>query len=279
VSAANATEGIVNDGSGETSPNKQPKLELQEVTVEFADDGGRHPVVDRISLSVDSGEFVALIGPSGCGKSTLLNVIAGLVEPANGTVLLDGDIAQVRTGRIAYMHQRDLLMPWRTVLANARLGLEVRGVPRPEADRRAAELARIFGLGDALNLYPWQLSGGMRQRVALLRSSLPDSGVLLLDEPFGALDAITRADLQRWLSEVLDRSDRATVLVTHDVEEALLLADRVLVMSPGPGRIIGEERIDLPRPHPKAVTTSPGFVSLKAQIFELLARRTGEVGI
>lgn len=223
-----------------------------------------------VSLDVALGEFVVIVGPSGCGKSTLLNVIAGLIDPDNGSVNLKGDSDAQRIGRVAYMHQIDLLLPWRNVLSNAILGLEIAGIPRQEAESKATELAAKFGIDDFLNAYPAMLSGGMRQRVALLRAVLPERDVLLLDEPFKALDAITRSELQRWLSDVLDRSHRATIMVTHDVEEALMLGDRILVMSPRPGRILLELDIDLPRPRPKDVVRDPKFVDLKWQLLSAL---------
>ena len=232
------------------------------------------PPVDAmidISLDVDLGEFVVIVGPSGCGKSTLLNIIAGLIEPDTGSVGLRGDSEAQRIGRVAYMHQLDLLLPWRNVLSNAILGLEIVGTPRQEAETKAAELAERFGIADFLSAYPATLSGGMRQRVALLRAVLPERDVLLLDEPFKALDAITRAELQRWLSDVLDRTNRATIMVTHDVEEALMLGDRVLVMSPRPGRILLELDVGLPRPRPKDVVREPRFVDLKWQLLSALS--------
>ena len=204
-----------------------------------------------------SAKFVVIVGPSGCGKSTLLNIIAGLTEPDTGHVILQGDANAERIGKVAYMHQIDLLLPWRNVLSNATLGLEIAGIPRAEAESKATELAQRFGIADFLSAYPATLSGGMRQRVALLRAVLPDRDVLLLDEPFKALDAITRSELQRWLSDVLDRSHRATIMVTHDVEEALMLGDRVLVMSPRPGRILLELDVELPRPRPRDVVREP----------------------
>ena len=231
------------------------------------------PPVDAItdiSLDVDLGEFVVIVGPSGCGKSTLLNIVAGLIEPDTGTVALQGDVEADRIGRAAYMHQLDLLLPWRNVLSNAVLGLEIAGVPKQEAESKAADLADRFGIADFLDAFPATLSGGMRQRVALLRAVLPERDVLLLDEPFKALDAITRAELQRWLSDVLDRTNRATIMVTHDVEEALMLGDRVLVMSPRPGRFLLELEVDLPRPRPQDVVRESGFVELKWQLLSAL---------
>lgn len=232
-------------------------------------------VARDISLTVAPGEFVAVIGPSGCGKSTLLNVIAGLSDPFSGQVSVDGDSATQRLGSVAYMQQKDLLLPWRTVLANARLGLELSGVPGAEADKAATKRASQFGLSSVLNSYPWQLSGGMRQRAALLRATLPERSVLLLDEPFGALDAITRRHLQHWLASVLDRTNRAVLLVTHDIEEALLLADRIYVMSQGPGAVV--ETVDVPigRPRTDGTVTSPDFVALKARLMSVLAETSG----
>lgn len=231
--------------------------------------------VHDVSFDADAGEFVAIIGPSGCGKSTLLNAIAGLLKPSSGTISIDGNPNAIQLGNVAYMQQRDLLLPWRTVLANARLGLELDGVERRRADEATTERAVRFGLGDVLNSYPWQLSGGMRQRVALLRASLPDSSVLLLDEPFGALDAITRRDLQQWLAGVLERADRAMLLVTHDVEEALLLADRVFVMSPPSGNNGGTivARVDVPlqRPRRDEAVTTREFVELKSKVMSVLS--------
>jgi ABC-type nitrate/sulfonate/bicarbonate transport system ATPase subunit len=251
-----------------------PRLEVRHLTRSWAPEkrgATRELVLDDVSFAVGAGEFVAVAGPSGCGKSTLLNVIAGLQQPDGGEVLIDGDAHAPRLGHVAYMHQRDLLLPWRTVTANARLGLELEGVAIPEADRRALALAQRFGLAGVMGGYPWKLSGGMRQRVALLRAALPDRGVLLLDEPFGALDAITRADLQRWLGDALDRSDKAVVLVTHDIEEALILADRVHVMAAPPGRIAGTVEVALPRPRSPATTTDGQFIALKRELLGLLA--------
>ena len=258
-----------------TAAKPAQRLRVEAVTVGYAPGKRSEMVAARdISLGVDAGEFAAIIGPSGCGKSTLLNSIAGLIEPSAGQILIDGDPSAPRLGHVAYMQQRDLLLPWRTVLENARMALEISGTPRQQADAAASELAERFGLNNVLGRYPWQLSGGMRQRAALLRSSLQHSGILLLDEPFGALDALTRRDLQQWLVSVLDRRDRAILLVTHDVEEALLLADRVYVMSPGPGTIASTVEVSLPRPRGAEVVTSPEFVALKATVLRELSAAT-----
>jgi NitT/TauT family transport system ATP-binding protein len=213
--------------------------------------------LDGLSLNVAGGERVALVGPSGCGKSTLLELIAGLQEPTTGTVEVGGECA--------YMPQRDLLLPWRSALSNAALALECTGVPKSEARRRAAPLFERFGLAEFEAARPAELSGGMRQRVAFLRTLLSGRPILLLDEPFGALDSITRAEMQRWLAGALASEPRTVVLVTHDVEEALLLADRVLVLSPRPGRVVAELAVDVPRDR-----TDPAFTALRARALEVL---------
>ena len=257
----------VDDGAS-ASHGPDTGFALRDVTVGY---DNSVTVARDVSFSVALGEFAALIGPSGCGKSTLLNAISGLIEPIDGEIVLNGDSHADRLGKIAYMQQRDLLLPWRTVLANARLGLELRGEDRTTSDQIASERAAEFGLGSVLDSYPWQLSGGMRQRVALLRATLPESNILLLDEPFGALDAITRRSLQHWLASVLDRSHRSILLVTHDIEEALLLADRVYVMSPGPGEIVDRVDVSLPRPRSDETVTTPDFVALKSRLMSALS--------
>jgi ABC-type nitrate/sulfonate/bicarbonate transport system ATPase subunit len=254
-----------------------PRLELRRLSATYREGRERLPVLDAVSLTVEEGEFVALIGPSGCGKSTLLDVAAGLLAPDAGEVLLDGapTTDRERLGRSAYMLQRDLLLPWRTALANAALALEVTGVGRRAA--RAAARARFpeFGLAGFEGAYPAQLSGGMRQRVAFLRTVLADRPRLLLDEPFGALDALTRAGLQEWLLGLWERERRSVLLVTHDVEEAVFLADRVVVLSPRPGRVVHEERIGLPRPRRRAMVAGPDFAAHRATVLAALGLLDG----
>ena len=228
----------------------------------------RVTALEGIDLEVRSDEVLAVVGPSGCGKSTLLELMAGLQEPDEGTVsALGATGAAGRRAACAYMPQRDLLLPWRDALANAALALECQGVPRAEARRRAEPLFERFGLAEFERARPSELSGGMRQRVAFLRTLLPGRPVLLLDEPFGALDSITRSSMQRWLAEALAQEPRTVLLVTHDVEEALFLADRVAVLSPRPGRVVAELRVDLPRPRE---VTSPEFGALKRRALEAL---------
>ena len=227
------------------------------------------PVValDGLSLEIGAGETVAIVGPSGCGKSTLLELLAGLQEADEGVVAGGGDAC-------AFMPQSDLLLPWRDALGNAGLALECAGLSKAEARRAAAPLFERFGLGDFERAYPRELSGGMRQRVAFLRTLLAGRPALLLDEPFGALDSITRASMQEWLAGALAEEPRTLVLVTHDVEEALYLADRVAVMSPRPGRIVAE--LDVPFARPRArrreVVTSPQFADLRERAMEALGQ-------
>jgi NitT/TauT family transport system ATP-binding protein len=211
-----------------------------------------------IDLDLRANAVTAVVGPSGCGKSTLLELVAGLQEPDEG---------EIRRQPAAYMPQRDLLLPWRDALGNAALALECQGVPRAEARRRAAPLFERFGLSEFEHVRPAALSGGMRQRVAFLRTLLQGRPVLLLDEPFGALDAITRADLREWLAAALVEEPRTVLLVTHDTDEAVFLADRIVVLSPRPGRVVADFDVDLPRPRS---ITDRAFTDLKARALEAL---------
>jgi ABC-type nitrate/sulfonate/bicarbonate transport system ATPase subunit len=224
------------------------------------------PALTDVSLELRAGEFVSLVGPSGCGKSTLLKIIAGLLAPDAGDVLLDGSEPSALLGSVGYMPQDDLLMPWRTTLDNVTLGLELAGVSRTEARIRArAELPR-FGLEGFERHWPRALSGGMRQRAALLRTFLAGRDVLLLDEPLGALDALTREEMREWLLEVWEADRKTILLVTHDVEEAVFLSDRVYVMSGRPGRIRATIDVPLARPRALELTGAAQFIALEQQV-------------
>jgi len=228
-----------------------PMLELVNVWKRFGEAPAQTVAVSGVNLQIAKSEFVTLVGPSGCGKSTLFNMIAGLLPPDSDGSLLFGGAPQrdgQLLGKVSFMPQRDLLFPWRTVLDNAILALEVEGVPRKEARDRARAMLPEFGLTGFADHYPHQLSGGMRQRVALMRTFLFERDLLLLDEPFGALDALTRAELQRWLQSVWAQFRWTVLLVTHDVREAVSLADRVYVLSPRPGHVVAEGEIPLARP-------------------------------
>jgi len=223
--------------------------------------------VAGVSIALAEGEFVSIVGPSGCGKSTLLAMLAGLIEPSAGRVLLDGaEPAGGLLGRIGFMPQRDLLMQWRTTLDNAALGLELAGVGRAQARARAqAEVAR-FGLSGFEHRWPSALSGGMRQRAALLRTFLAGREVLALDEPFGALDSLTREAMREWLLDIWEADRKTILLVTHDVEEAIFLSDRVYVMSGRPGRISANVAVALPRPRTLELTGTPAFGELRERL-------------
>jgi ABC-type nitrate/sulfonate/bicarbonate transport system ATPase subunit len=260
------------------------KLRAEEVCKTFSARSGTASVtaLQGVDLHVDAGEFVSIVGPSGCGKSTLFNILAGLVWPSAGRILLDGREVASLLGRVGYMPQKDLLMPWRTVLDNVTLGLETGGVARREARERAtAELTR-FGLVGFERRWPASLSGGMRQRAALLRTFLAGRDVMLLDEPFGALDALTRQTMQEWLLQIW-QADRKTILfVTHDVEEAVFLSDRVYVMSGRPGTMQMCVEIGLPRPREFDLTLTPGFIEIKQRLLlplhDASRRQLEEVG-
>lgn len=247
-----------------------PLLTATNVCAEYEEDGRVLQALRDINLTIWDGEFVALIGPSGCGKSTLLDIIAGLYPQSSGEVAIDGEVLPPagRLGHAAYMRQRDLLMPWRTALENAGLALEVHGVPRKEAHRIARERFPDFGLAGFEDAYPSQLSGGMRQRVAFLRTVLAERRLLLLDEPFGALDALNRVALQTWLLSLWERERQAVLLVTHDVDEAIFLADRVVVLSSRPGSVVHIEPIDLPRPRNRHMVTSEAFLKHRAVLLD-----------
>jgi ABC-type nitrate/sulfonate/bicarbonate transport system ATPase subunit len=246
------------------------KLRIDDVSMTFATPAGAFQALARVTLSVPSGRFVSLIGPSGCGKSTIFNIVAGLQEPTEGRVLIDGIDATGTIGRVGYMLQKDLLLPWRTVLDNVILGMEIQGKPLREARERALPLLRKYGLSGFEYLYPNSLSGGMRQRAALLRTLVFDTDVILLDEPFGALDAQTKAHMQEWLMQLWSDFQKTVVFVTHDVEEAIFLSDEIHVMGTRPGRILEGFAIPLPRPRDRNVTLSPEFVAIKERCMKLL---------
>ena len=230
---------------------------------------GAVAALEGLDLQVGANAVTAVVGPSGCGKSTLLELVGGLQEPDAGRIEVSGGAD--RRAACAYMPQRDLLLPWRDALGNAALALECEGLSRREARLRAEPLFERFGLADFEKALPTALSGGMRQRVAFLRTLLPGRSVLLLDEPFAALDSLTRASMQQWLADALATEPRTVLLVTHDVEEAVFLADRVAVLSPRPGRVVAEIEVTLPRPRSReAAVTDPEVARLKRQALEAL---------
>lgn len=228
-----------------------------------------------IDLTVGNGEFVTLIGPSGCGKSTLFNIVAGVDEPSAGRIVLDGEVSvsgKMRAGKTGYMPQQPLLLPWRTVEENVLLGLDVRRVSRRTAQHEAQELLKRFGLSEFAQHYPTTLSGGMRQRIALLRTVLFNNTFLLLDEPFGALDALTRLSLQMWLLELWQSFHSSVLFITHDVREAILLSDRIYVFSARPGRILRTVEVDLPRPRKQEHLAMEQAVRLERELIAVLMK-------
>ena len=233
-------------------------------------------VLRDVNFHAEEGEFVSIIGPSGCGKSTLLNIIAGLDSPTSGSVALHGGTDRLRLGSVGYMQQKDLLMPWRSVLDNATLGLELQGVSKRDAGQRARQHLGRFGLEGFENAYPHELSGGMRQRAAFLRTVLADQEVFLLDEPFGALDALNRTQIHQWLTSLWESMQKTIVLVTHDVDEAILLSDRVYVMSARPGRMKMVQSVDLPRPRSIDVFSTPAFMALKSALLNSIREEAPE---
>lgn len=244
-----------------------PHLQLLQITKSFSRDGMPLLVLDKIDLEANHGELVALIGPSGCGKTTLLHIIAGLVRPDSGTISLNGALVSDCHRHVAYMQQKDLLLPWRTALTNALLGPEISHEEIEQAEARARQLFAEFGLAGFEDAYPAQLSAGMRQRVALIRTLLSQREILLLDEPFGALDALTRSELHDWLLKAHQKFPRTTLFVTHDVEEALKLADRIYVLSERPARVKAVVSVSLKHPRDP---TQHDFVTLKAELLRWL---------
>lgn len=234
-------------------------------------------VLGPLDLTVERGEFLALVGPSGCGKSTLLRLIAGLVPPSSGSISADGMPVTGPDPRRGMVFQQPALFPWLTIAANVRFGLDEQRVPRVEGDRRAADWLAAVDIADFAQALPATLSGGMAQRAALARALAPEPDLLLMDEPFGALDSLTRRDMQALLERVRQRTSATVILVTHDVEEALFLADRVVVLSPRPGRVVDE--IALPFSHPRAdvLRLSAEFLAARRQVEASLAASRGPV--
>ncbi|QTJ65169.1 ABC transporter ATP-binding protein [Rhodococcus sp. ZPP] len=249
------------------------RVELCGLSKAFPVRGGVRPVLDTVSFTVEPGEFVSVIGPSGCGKSTAFAMLAGLDRPDSGTVTIGGTPVPAAGGgsaQCAYMPQKDLLFPWRTVLDNTTLGLEVQGMPRRDARERARALFPVFGLAGFEDARPSQLSGGMRQRAAMLRTVVQERPVLLLDEPFGALDSLTRTEMQAWLQEVWQRYRWTVLMITHDIREAVYLSDRVVILSARPATVRREVTVDLPRPRELSMMTSPEFADVEHELLEVL---------
>lgn len=228
-------------------------------------------IIEDINITLGKGEIVSLVGVSGSGKTTLFNLLSGLHKPDSGNVLLDGEDITGTPGKVSYMLQKDLLLPHKKVIDNAALGLVVKGMKKKEARKKADGLFAEFGLEGTQNKYPCQLSGGMRQRVAFLRTYLDAEGVALLDEPFSALDSITKSQMHKWYMDIMSKIELSTIFITHDIEEAILLSDRVYILGGTPGKIVSEIVIDKEKPRGEKFTLTGEFLEYKKQIKELLA--------
>jgi len=246
--------------------NNKKKLEI----VHFKEDYENMPIIDDISLELRENEFVALIGPSGCGKSTIFNMVSGLLKIDSGQVFIDGKECTGETGQVSYMYQKDLLLPWEKIIDNAALPLRLKGYSKKDSQQRVKKYFKLFGLEGFEYKYPHQLSGGMRQRAALMRTYMSSKDIILLDEPFGGLDAITRFKMQNWLLGVLDKLQASILFITHDIEEAIFLSDRIYVLSNRPAKIKKEIIVKLPKPRGREIITSKIFNEIERDILSIL---------
>jgi NitT/TauT family transport system ATP-binding protein len=234
-------------------------IEVANLTKKYSTERGTLLALEEISFAVGEGEFVAVVGPSGCGKSTLLKILAGLLPTTSGRASLRGTPITGPRKDIGVVFQSPVLFPWRTVLDNVMLPVEVQKLQRPEFLKTAADLLALVGLGGFENRYPWELSGGMQQRVAIVRGLIHDPAMLLMDEPFGALDAMTRENMNLELQRIWLERQKTVLFITHSIPEAVFLADRVFVMTPRPGRLMRVEPIKIPRPRTLDAMTLPAF--------------------
>ena len=246
------------------------RIDIQRIGVTF----GEHAAVDDFSLEVEPGEFVCLLGPSGCGKSTVLNSVAGFIQPDQGRVAVDGVTVKAPGPERGMVFQQHSLFPWKTVLENVAFGPRMCGFTHAEAQEIALEYLDLVGLGPSAYRYPGTLSGGMAQRVGIARALVNHPSVLLMDEPFGALDAQTRSIMQEGLLRIWGQAGNTVLFVTHDIDEALFLADRVVVMSAAPGRVLLDLRLNLPRPRPEDVFATPEFADYKRQCLKLIRQES-----
>lgn len=245
-------------------------LVIENVSASFQEGARKRAVLQDIRLKVDTGTFVSVIGPSGCGKSTLCNLIAGVDLPDQGEIILDGSQIQGISGQVGYMPQKDLLLPWRTLWENVALGCDIRKQDKQASRQAALAYLNQFGLGEFKKDYPYQLSGGMRQRGALLRTILFGRSTLVLDEPFGALDALTRREMQQWLLSVWEQTKNTVLFITHDMDEAVLMSDEIVVLSRIPARVIETVRIPFSRPRDPELLLAPEAIKIKKYLIKLL---------
>jgi len=247
-------------------------LEYCDVSFSYKKESEHVNLLESLNLSVFDGEFISIIGKSGSGKTTLFRLITGLEQPSKGDIYINGEILSDRFGQVGYMAQQDLLMPWRSIRDNAALPLEIQGVPTKRAWQQVEKWLKEFGLSGYENHYPRSLSGGMRQRVSFLRAMLSGSNVLLLDEPFSALDAITKLSMQEWLVEQWEKHQQTILFITHDVDEALFLSDRIFIINDQPIQTLQEVTVPLPRPRRLKNLNNPAVIKLKDELLKQLRR-------
>ncbi len=242
------------------------KLHIENIYKSFGD----ILVVDNVSLDLRENEFVSILGPSGSGKSTIFNIIAGLIKPDKGNVFIEDEDFTGKSGRVSYMYQKDLLLPWKKIIDNVALPFVVKGTNKKKARETVKEYFKIFGLDGFEDKYPFQLSGGMRQRAALMRTYMFSKDIILLDEPFGGLDAITKRKMQYWLLDVLRSLNASILFITHDIDEAIFLSDRIYILSDRPAKVSAEIKVDLPKPRNNEIVTTSRFNEIKKDIMNML---------
>lgn len=253
-----------------------PTLEVKGVRKSFGKGASAKEVLGGLSFTVADGEFVSIIGPSGSGKTTLFGVIGGLERPSVGEIWIDGRETTGSRGHISYMPQQPSLLPWRTVAGNIELSLQIAGIEKSESKKKAMEWLERIGLAAYATSYPHVLSGGMGQRVSFLRALLAPQSLMLLDEPFGALDALTRVQMQQWLMSIWEENRRSVLLVTHSIEEALFLSDRIIVLSDSPAVVLKELDVPFDRPRSDAIWEDTRYLQLKNEIYSLLQSGMGK---
>ncbi|AIQ33532.1 hypothetical protein R50345_02010 [Paenibacillus sp. FSL R5-0345] len=255
-----------------------PALEVSGISKSFTHRRRETNVLNNVSLKVEQQEFVSIVGPSGCGKSTLFHMIGGLVKPDTGTIRMNGKVVTGQRGEISYMPQQPALFPWRTIEDNVLLAGEIKGALQDGAREEARQWLAKVGLNGFEQAYPHMLSGGMQQRAAFLRALLAPQELMLLDEPFSALDALTRSEMQRWLLELWEENRRSVLFITHNIEEALLLSNRIYVFSGRPGSILHTVDVPFPRPRRDEITDSPEFLKLKRQLSQWMREEQAKSG-
>jgi NitT/TauT family transport system ATP-binding protein len=256
-------------GRDDISVERRPHIIIENLSKTYASPRGDVLALTGVSLAIENGEFISLLGPSGCGKTTLLRLIAGLDVVTSGTLSISGRAIAGPPAGLGMVFQKDVLLDWRTVLNNVMLPVELQNLEAAGHLDRAKRLLRLFGLGDFLGKHPWELSGGMRQRVAIARALVTDPSLLLMDEPFGALDALTRDGLNLELQDIWMRSRKTIIFVTHSIAEAILLSDRVCVMAARPGRIVEILHVEFPRPRTLAIREDPQFSAHTRRVREI----------